>query len=321
MAVFWMCQRVTIGGQVLKGITEVETETSVESLSDTAKIVLPFKIHGVIFDVEKRFKRGDAIKIELGYNGKYQTEFEGFVRTISANNPCMIECEDWMFRMRKEVALKAFVNVSVDTILKYVCEQVGGFKLQSTVGDLKYDKFVIRNATGYEVLEKIRQQFGISIYAKPGAIVANLKFTEKTGAVEIDMDRNVKAASLQYIKETDIKVQVKVKGVKKDNTATKEITVGSKGGEVVTMPDQTNISDEKSLEAKAKEYLKTLTYTGYRGDITTFGRPFCDLGFSARVIDPDFPDRTGNYYVKGVKVKFSIGSGYQRTVQLGRKLT
>lgn len=315
-----MCHRVTIEGREVKGVTEVDTESDVESLSDIARIVLPSKIHGVPFDIEKRFKRGDEIKIELGYNDVYQVEFEGFVRSLSANNPCVIECEDWMYKMRKEVASKAFVNVSLNTILKYVCDTLG-FKLKSTVGDLKYDKFVIRNATGYEVLDKIRQQFGISIYAKPSLIIANLKYVEKTGDVTIDMAKNVKSASLQYIKESDVKVQVKVKGVKKDNTATKEITVGTKGGEVVTMPDQTNITDEKSLEAKAKEYLKMLNYEGYRGEITTFGRPFCDLGYSAKVIDPDFPERTANYYVKGVKVRFSVSSGYERNVQLGRKLT
>jgi phage protein D len=320
MATFWMCHRITINGSVLKAVTEVDTESTVESLSDTARIVLPFKVYGVPFDLEKRFKRGDSVKIELGYDDVYQTEFEGFVRSLSTNNPCVIECEDWMYKMRKEVKSKAFVNASVNTILKYVCDTLG-FKLQSTVGDLKYDKFVIRNATGYEILDKIRQQFGISIYAKPSTIVANLKFTEKTGSVTFDMSKNVKAANLQYLRESDVKVQVKVKGVKKDNTATKEITVGTKGGEVVTMPDQTNISDEKSLEAKAKEYLKTLNYEGYRGELTSFGKPFCDLGYSAKVIDPDFAERTGNYYVKGVKVRFSSSSGYERNVQLGRRLT
>jgi phage protein D len=257
MATFWMCQRITINGQILKGVTEVETESTVESLSDTARIVLPFKIYGVPFDLEKRFKRGDSVKIELGYDDKYQVEFDGFIRSLSTNNPCVIECEDWMYKMRKEVKSKAFANVSVNTILGYICNELG-FVLNSTVADLKYDKFIIRNATGYEVLEKIRQQFGISIYAKPNTIVANLKYVEKTGSVSFDMAKNVKAANLQYLRETDVKVQVKVKGVKKDNTATKEIVVGTAGGEVVTMPDQRNITDITSLEAKAKEYLKTL---------------------------------------------------------------
>jgi hypothetical protein len=319
MATFWMCQRITINGQILKGVTEVETESTVESLSDTARIVLPFKIYGVPFDLEKRFKRGDSVKIELGYDDKYQVEFDGFIRSLSTNNPCVIECEDWMYKMRKEVKSKAFANVSVNTILGYICNELG-FVLNSTVADLKYDKFIIRNATGYEVLEKIRQQFGISIYAKPNTIVANLKYVEKTGSVSFDMAKNVKAANLQYLRETDVKVQVKVKGVKKDNTATKEIVVGTAGGEVVTMPDQRNITDITSLEAKAKEYLKTLNYEGYRGELTSFGKPFCDLGYSAKIRDPDFPERTGAYYVKGVKVRFSSTSGYERAIQLGLKL-
>lgn len=320
MATKWMCHRITIGDEVLNGITEVQVESSVESLSDVARITLPFMNHNRPFDLESRFVRGQDVKIELGYDSKFNTEFVGYVRTLSLNSPCVIECEDSMWLMRREVKSKEFKNASVDEILKYVCKEIGGFTLKSTVSELKYDKFAIRGATAYEVLEKVKQQFGISIYAKGLTLFANLKYTERNGEVYFSFSENVKASSLQFVRSSDVKVQVKIRGIKKDNTATKDIEVGSKGGESVTLPDQPNITDQASLEAKAKEYLKQLTYTGYRGDLTSFGQPFCGLGWAAFVRDRDFPDRDGRYYIKAIKVNFSSTAGYSRVLSLGIKL-
>jgi hypothetical protein len=315
-----MCHRITVAGRVLNGITAVEVDASMETLADVARITLPFMVQNKALDVESLMKRGDSVKIELGYDGKYNTEFEGFVRTISVNNPCIIECEDAMFVFRKMIPSKQFGKVSIDDILTYVCKSIGGFTLKSTVKDLTYDKFVIRNATGYEVLDKIKQQFGISIYIRGKQLIANLKYTEKTGEASFYFAQNVKASSLKWVNGEDVKVQVKIKGIKADNTATKDIVVGNEGGETVTLPDARNITDQTSLELRAKEYLKTLTYTGYRGDLTTWGESFCDVGYSVFIIDDDFPDRDGRYYVKGVGVKFSSTTGYERALSLGIKL-
>ncbi len=322
MATFWMCHRVKIDDYTFKGIGSVEVNSSVDSLSDTATITLPFMIQNVPFDLEQKFKRGQKVKIELGYNDEYQTEFEGFVRILSMNNPCIIECEDSMYLLRKEITSKLFTNASINVIIQYVLGEINtGLAFKSSVGDLKYDKFIIRNATGYEVLEKIRQQFGIAIYVKDSTLYASLKYTDKQGDVSLSMTKNVKASSLQYVTESDTKVMVKVRGVGKDNKTTANIEVGSKGGEVITMPDQLNITDKTSLEKRAKEELKKYSYEGYRGEITTWGRPFCDLGYSCKVQDETYPLRDGKYYVKSVKVRFSKSTGYERILSLGIKLS
>lgn len=322
MATFWMCHRVKIDDYIFKGISSVEIDSSVDSLSDTARIILPFMIQNVAFNLEQKFKRGQKVKIELGYNDEYQTEFEGYVRILSMNNPCVIECEDAMYLLRKEVPNKLFEKVSINTILQYVIDKTESkLSLKSSVSALKYDKFIIRNATGYEVLEKIKQAFGIAIYIKNNVLHASLKYTDKMGDVSLSMTENVKASNLQYVTETDIKVQVKVKGIGKDNKTTADIQVGNKGGEVITMPDQLNITDKASLEAKAKEELKKYSYEGYRGEITTWGRPFCKIGYACKVQDKTYSFRDGKYYVKSVKVRFSKSNGYERILSLGIKLS
>jgi hypothetical protein len=147
-----------------------------------------------------------------------------------------------------------------------------------------------------------------------------LKYIEKLGEVTYDFEKNVQHVDMKYLTEDGVKVQIKVKGVGKDNKATGEVTVGEAGGEVIKLPDMHGITDNATLEKRAVNRLKTLSYTGYRGELTGWGIPYCDIGFSARIIDNDYPERTANYYVKSVKVGFSSG-GFTRQIGLGPKLT
>lgn len=306
----------------LKGITKVKINSSVDSLADTAIIEFPATIENVPYDVEKRLKRGNVVRIELGYNGQNNLEFLGYVRSISANNPCVVECEDGMFLFRKEIKGKVFGKTTVDAILQYVCSQIGVFTLKSDLQGLKYDKFVIGNgASGFEVLQKIKEKFGINIYIKGGNLFANLKYTENSGSVvNYDFSKNVKASNLKWVEEEDVKVEVRVRGVGADNKQTETVSIGSKGGEVRKLPNKINVTDTATLEKVAREELKRLTYKGFRGDLTTWGIPFVDTGYTARIIDVDYEARTGGYFVKSVETEFSK-NGFERKVTLGVKLS
>lgn len=324
MATFWMCHKITIAGSEVHGITKVDVQKADESLSGVAFLEFPAYNQNTPFDAGKKWKRGDEVVINLGYNNQYQEEFKGFVRSISVNNPCVIACEDGMYKFRKKIESKEFKKASVDVILNYVCNQIGGMKLEAGEGlsGLKYDKFIIRpNVTGYDVLKKIQEQWKIKINAIGlDTLVANLAYVERTGKVTYDFAENVKSANLDFVVEEDVKAQVIVRGIGKDNKVTKDIEVGEKGGEVVKLPDQMNVTDEGVLKKMAEQKLTQLRYTGYRGDLTGWGLPFCDVGYTATVKDPDFIGRDGGYYVKAINVRFSKETGYERKVSLGAKL-
>lgn len=323
MATFWMCHKILIAGSEVQGITKVEIQKADESLSGVAYLEFPAYNQNKPFDAEKKWKRGDEVIINLGYNNEFQEEFRGFVRAISVNNPCVISCEDGMYKFRKKIAAKEFKKAGVDVILNYVCGQIG-VKLQAGEGvsGLKYDKFIIRpNVTGYDVLKKIQEQWKLKINAIGlDTLSANLAYVERTGKVTYDFANNVKSANLDYVVEEDVKAQVVVRGIGKDNKVTKDIEVGEKGGEVVKLPDQMNVTDEGVLKKMAEQKLKQLRYTGYRGDLTGWGKPYCEVGFTATVKDPDFAGRDGGYYVKAITVRFSKETGYERQVSIGAKL-
>ena len=81
-----------------------------------------------------------------------------------------------------------------------------------------------------------------------------------------------------------------------------------------------NVSTEVSLKSIAEQTRKGLVYTGYKGAIQGWLLPYCQVGYTAKVVDVDYPEREGKYYVSAVRTTFSRSTGGLRSVQLGIKM-
>jgi hypothetical protein len=322
---FKMDYEIEIGNVSLKGIESVTIESSVDSLVDRCTITVPGMIRNKAYQIEDKIKRGDKVAVKLGYDGNLQTEFVGYLRAVYPNNPMKLEFEDSIFLTRRDIKDKTFVKTNAVAILQYVVDELNKnllvsqkFKLVTDMKGLQFDKFTILRANGFQVLDKLKQETGLAIYAKGNELHCHLKYTEKTGSVAYDFTRNVEESSdLQYVKKEDTKALVKVIGRTKKG-ANIEVEVGEKGGDVRTFQRPT-ISDKASLEIIAKEELKKLSFDGYRGSIKGWLLPICATGYTAKVVDPDYPERQGSYYVNAVKTEFSA-SGGRRTITLGVKV-
>lgn len=318
MTLGYLSYNIKLGTKTLKGLTSVTIDSSIESLSDVATIELPAYINNKPYDIESVVKRGMAVEISLGYNDDNKAVFKGFVRSISVNTPCIIECEDEMFKFRKEVKSEVFVKKSVTDILKSVASQIG-YTVVSKVDALVYDKMVINQATGYEVLQRIQEQFRIVMYMYDSKLYANYMYMERHGVEYLNFQKNIKASNLKFVRETDTKVKVNIRGIGADNKATKTVTVGESGGEVINLPERLNVTNETALQNIAREELKRISYTGFRGDVTIWGKPFVGAAWVVSVKDEDYPDHDGFYFVKGVKTSFSK-NGFERQLTLSERI-
>lgn len=324
--VYKLDYEITIGAYKVQALDKVEIETSQELLSDQCKIMLPGMVAGRAIQIEDRIKRGDAVEVKLGYNGDLRTEFKGYLRGIYPDNPMRLECEDSVYLFRKNVKPKVLKNVSVGDILKYVLSEINPqlktpFKLVTDLqgADYKWDTFTIQNATGYEVLDKLRQESGLMIYARENELHYHLAYSQKTGSVVYDFGVNIETTNdLKYVKAEDSKIRVTVVG-RTPKGAKVEAEAGETGGDAVTLQRPT-ISDKATLEKIANEEAKKLAYDGYRGEIVGWLIPFCATGYTAKIRDPEYEAREGNYYVLGTKLDFSQNGGV-RTVSLGAKLS
>jgi hypothetical protein len=227
---------IEVGDYKLGMVEKVEIIRSVEQLADSAVVTLPGAEYNIALDVEGKIHRGDRIVINLGYDeiGMVQ-EFAGYVQRIGSDNGAItLECEDELFLFRKALADRQLQNLSLASLLDLVVRGVGGgFKVDCSYS-WTYEKFVINNATGYDVLRKIQEECGADIYIQDGTLHVHAP-GEKVGETIIyDFSQNVQDCDLTYRRTEDRRVRVVVKALLPDGKV-KEKEYGTTGGDKVVV--------------------------------------------------------------------------------------
>jgi len=314
-----MCWDIIIGGYRLKTLESVTVKRSVELLSDTAAIVIPATVFNYAINIEDKLKVGDAVEIRLGYDDSLQTEFKGYLKAIRTDGGSLtLECEDGIYLFRKSLKDEELKNVNVSAILQKVCSQVGGFSVSCDY-DFSYDKFVISNATGYDVLKKIQDEASPNIYLKDSVLHVHPQYAEIFGEARYDFTKNIEreGTDLKYKSADDRKLLVVVES--KDATGkTISVEKGTTGGDRMTIK-MSGVTSKASLEAKAQQVLEQKVYTGYEGSFYAWLLPFVDAGYKVRITDPDYEYKEGTYYVVSVETAFSRNGGV-RKITLGKKI-
>ena len=310
---------IKIGGYRLKMVEKVSIKRSVELLADTATVTLPATVFNKTISIEDKIKVGDAVEIELGYNDDLKTEFKGYLKSIKTDGGSLtLELEDDIYLFRKSVKDEEMKDASVKKILENICSQVGGFSVSCDY-DFTYDKFVINNATGYDVLKKIQDEASPNIYLKDKVLHVHPQYAEIFGEARFDFSRNIErdGTDLKYKSEDERKLLVVVEGT--DETgATVSVEKGTTGGDKMTLK-LPGVSSKSSLEQKAQSVLEQKVYTGYEGSFQTWLVPYVDAGYKVAITDPDYEVKNGTYYVISVETTFSKDGGV-RKVTLGKRL-
>lgn len=314
-----MVYDITVGGYKVGMLDSVEIHKSVELLADTAVVKLPGAQYNTALDVEERLKRGDAVSVKIGYNETgLVEEFRGWLQSVSTDGGSIgLTCEDDLFTFRKSLGNVVLKNVTLASLLDKVIKELElGYKVLCSYS-WTYSKFVINNATGYDVLKKVQDESGADIYLKDGTLHIHPP-GEVVGDERIyDFMLNVEEAGLTYRKAEDKKVCVVVKALMPDGTV-KEMETGSTGGDKVEV--KCPASDDASMKARGELEVRRRSFDGYDGDITTWLIPECLPGDSATLHDGDYPEKDGTYFVRSVTTTFSKEGG-KRKIELGFRLS
>lgn len=310
---------VKIGEFYLGMVDSITIHKSVELLADTCEIVLPAARLNKALEIEEQIKRGDEVSVSIGYKEVgIKEEFKGYLQRISTDGGSIkLFCEDDLFQFRKDLRNEELKKISLSALLSKVVKGIGkNYKVNCSYTWV-YDKFVIRDATGYDVLKKVQEECGADIYLKdgvlhihpPGEVVGKERF--------YDFAVNIEEAELSFKRAEDKKVKVVVKAIMPDGKV-KEIEVGSTGGEKVEV--KCHASDTVSMKARGEAEVKRRTFDGYDGSITTWLIPECNPGDTASIHDGDYTYKDGTYFVRSVTTEFSEGGG-KRKVELGYRLS
>lgn len=287
-------------------------------------------------DTAKQFTEGDAVSIELGYNGLLKKEFAGFVSRVNFTSPVELECEGYSYQLRKKMYLKTFVKAQLLDILKFLVAGTDITLDEKNIPKFIIDKMVLRNHSGVEALEMIKKisDNTIRIFFIDKLLYAGLQYTKPLFDVKYRLgynvikDNNLKLREaknqdviVHYIGEkkdgTKVKVQVNGKTRTKDNVIK---TIGEAGNSGETKIIKTHaVTDKNSLEQMASAKHEKLSYDGYEGKITAFLRPYCEPGYKMILEDKRYPERSGNYLIESVEVTYG-SSGGRRIIGIGAKL-
>ncbi|MBB4117860.1 hypothetical protein GGR32_000132 [Mesonia hippocampi] len=324
---FILAAKIKIKNIVFDRVHKVEITKSVDLLSDTAEIQLPMS---ALFgntesgyqkrQLEEEIKAGDPVIITLAYKGVLEkVEFEGFVRWIKPNMPTItIVCEDAIYKIRQKSITRNFGKTTLKQVLEYVVAGTG-VQLASNIPEVGFDKFILKDVNGAKALEKIKDEYGLYTFIDDaGKLYAGLRQVKNIGeTVVYDLYQNVVSHDLKFRRAEDVRINLKVVGVQKDNSKI-EVLVGDSDGEQRTIY-RYNISDPSVLKKIGEAELSNIKYTGYEGTITGFYAPFVTRGMNVEIRDKNYTNRTGNYFVPKVVITMSVNGG-RRKVELGNKL-
>lgn len=297
--------------------TAVEIERDTDKLTADCKVTLPKKLK---WDGESTVpvRRGDAIKVWLGYDDNLQLAFQGFVRDVGFKTPCVLTCEDDMFKLKQaKTQKKAYKSVTIEQLLK---DQQTGYTVkvmgEQALGAYRVTADTVAALLGHLHENGIRSFFRYEdgtpvlycgVLFDRGATVSQVFST----GINIISDR-----SLEQQKAEDMRLRVKVVSLQADNKKKIKVEVGDADGEHRTL----HCYGKTEAEAKAwgEQEIKRLKRDGLTGSLTTFGYKLVDLLDTVGVkIDGN---KMGTYQVKKNKIKFGTG-GFRQELTLGQRVS
>jgi hypothetical protein len=325
--------RITIADNLQFTVCQsIHIESSVQVLANNAKIELPREFRNAVDEVGKSIniagksildfiKRGDAIKIEFGYDGKLETEFEGYITNVGAETPLILECEDEMFKLKKAPRVTRFIKTGkLIDILKAVIPS--NYTIECN-GDYSIGKWLIQDATPYNVLEELREKAGIRAYFKnPTTLCVGMIVDFKAETVhKYNFSENVRRGSSLKFEQKESKPIFLTVESKQANGLVLTVSVGEKRGDEKKMKLWPNMT-KPELEVWAKKQQMSVSYSGFSGTLDGWCEPRTKAGDAAQLYRPYYKDRhqDGRYFIESVTIDVNGSDGIKRTNNLSYKL-
>lgn len=293
---------------------QVEVVRDMECLTDTCSITLPKRVK---WDGESEtpIKRGDGVKVWLGYDGQLELAFVGYVRDVGLKTPVVITCEDEMYRLKLTPA-KPMAYRSVDLSTLLADQGLGSVKV---MGEQMLGAYRVTDATVASLLGRLSENGIRSFYMMEGGgsvLYSGVLFERGTQPVQVFRTglNIISDQNLTQQKAEAMRIKVKAVSLLPDNTKLK-LELGDQDGELRTL--HTYNKQEAELRAWAEQELKRLKVDGLTGSFTTFGFRLVDkLDNIGIIIDGQ---KMGVYQVKKNIIKFGV-SGYRQEITLGYRV-
>ena len=329
--------RIKIGDVTFTSLNEVVIDRSVKDFESRATITLPrnFAKRGNK-GVTEFIKKGNAVTIVLGYNNSIYVEFTGYVDTIGASTPLVIECDgEWYPHKKNELTPKTIEKATLKQVLTYAFPDY-----TIDCPDTNLGTFAVGKVSSFAVLKAVKDSAGFytridetkkiisCYYAYEPTVTTNHNYVFGTRSDELlkslrlrKLFPNIKKNDLKFERKDDLKIQITAKAKQRDGK-TLQVIVGSTHdlADKRTRNYGYEITNEVELKAAAEKDLKLMNFDGYKGSVTGFGYPRVNAGDSVTIIDPENTEREGKYLCEKVKINYSVTIGYERVTTISYKI-
>lgn len=324
---------VNINNRVKFTVCEsIQVKKSVEVLTNTATLVLPREFRNALSSTDKDvdlsnksilefISKGDPIRISFGYDGNLETEFRGYIKSIGADAPLVLECEDEMYQLRK--ANRVTKTISSGKLLD-ILKQIIPDKYEIVCNETyQIGKWIIKDATPYDVLAELQEKVGLRFnFIDAKTLMVGMMTDFKPDQVhEFNFSRNVRRESdLKFVINDDSPRQIIVESMQK-NGEKLSYTTGDPKGESKTKIVFPNLTKEE-LKKWGDSFIKQEKIGGLKGTLDSWCEPRTNPGDSAQITRPIYSDghQDGTYFIKAVTIDVNQDVGIKRSNELSHKL-
>lgn len=305
-------------------VNDVEIESSWESITDRARIIVPrklsFKGRPIVIGAKSIFQRGQTVKIELGYDNVLLSVFDGYISKIDPRLPIVFECEDLMYQLKKNrLPNQSYSSVNLSTLLKNIIPSSVKYSASLDQGLGKFR--ISNNATTAQVLDYLRGNYSIYSFFRDGVLQIGLPYVPRLRKNhKFYMEKNVIDSSLEYLRADDVVIRVRAVSIDDKNKQVEYFypTEDTQGETKTISKYNLSLSD---LKQEAKRFYDTFKYEGWRGGFTTFGAPFVNHGDGIELQSDMLPEyNEGIYLCKSRRSSFGMG-GYRQNIELANRIT
>lgn len=300
----WVVERVA--GVKITGDTSSLQDTCVVSLARNTKWKGEARIP---------LRRGDAVKVWLGYDGELKLRFIGQVQEVSAKTPTTLTCIDGMMKLQQLPSVKSSYR-SCD-LKQLLDEQIRGAVEYELSGTVNIGQYRVTATTVAGVLRDLKENYGVT----SAFVVADGRELLKVWTVypgmrelagRFEEGKNIISNQLTYRRAADI--QVKVTGVSIQADGSRISYTEGEGEQREIYRYGLSLAE---LKAAVRDEIERLKWDGLSGSFVTFGEPEVEKTDVVELKTESV--EYGRYQVKGVNVDFGQG-GYRQRVELGRRI-
>lgn len=317
---FRLSAKVEISGEsgswTFEKITSCEIERDADALTATCKLTLPRKVKWE-GQTSNPIRRGDKIKVWLGYDDDLELAFVGYVLRKGFKTPIEIFCEDEMFMLKQKPCVKkAYKSVDIQTLLS---DQNLGYDIK-VLGEQSIGQYRTNFETVAELLAHLKENSIRTFFrfedGKP-VLYCGVLFDHGTELRQVfETGVNIISdSSLDEQKAEDVKIKLKVVSLQPDNKKKIKVEVGDADGERRTL----HCYGMTEAEAKAwgEQELERLKRDGLTGSFQTFGHMLLDrLDIIGIKIDGE---RKGKYQIQKNTITYG-SSGFRQDITLGPRV-